>query len=74
MPVVNGLEEEFEGRIAFVTLDWDDSSLDELRGRLGITDRTQYVLVNAAGEAVKRWYGLLNEAQVAAELATLLKG
>lgn len=71
---MNGLEETFEGQIEFVTLDWDDSSLDELRRRLGIADRTQYVLMNAAGEAVKRWYGLLNEAQVAAELATLLEG
>lgn len=71
---MNGLEETFEGQIEFVTLNWDDSSLDELRGRLSIADKTQYVLVNAAGEAVKRWYGLLNEAQVAAELETLLEG
>ena len=71
---MSGLEEKFAGQIEFVTLDWDDSTLDELRGQLGITDRTQYVLVNAGGDAVKRWYGLLNEAQVGTELEEFLKG
>lgn len=71
---MNGLEERFDGQIEFVLLDWDDPTLNDARARLGITDRTQYVLANAAGDAVKRWYGLLDEAQVGTELEELLTG
>lgn len=71
---MNGLEERFDGQIEFVLLDWDDPTLNDTRARLGITDRTQYVLANPAGDAVKRWYGLLDEAQVGTELEELLTG
>lgn len=71
---MNGLEERFDGQIEFVLLDWDDSTLNDTRTQLGITDRTQYALANAAGDVIKRWYGQLNEAQVGTELEDLLKG
>ena len=71
---MNGLKERFVGQIEFVILDWDDPTLNDARTRLGITDRTQYALANAAGDVIKRWYGQLNEARVAAELEALLKG
>ena len=71
---MNGLEERFDGQIEFVLLDWDNPTLHDTRTRLGITDRTQYVLANAAGDAVKRWYGQLDEAQVGTELEALLTG
>ena len=71
---MNGLKERFVGQIEFVILDWDDPTLNDVRTQLGITDRTQYALANAAGDVIKRWYGQLNEARVAAELEALLKG
>lgn len=71
---MNGLEERFAGQIEFAILDWDDPTLNDTRTRLGITDRTQYALANAAGDVIKRWYGQLNEARMATELEALLKG
>ncbi len=71
---MSGLEDEFSGQIEFVTLDWDDPSLNDVRRQLGITDRTQYVLAATGGEVVKRWYGILNEAQLKTELEAFLKG
>ncbi len=71
---MSGLEDDFGGQVEFVTLDWDDKSLNDIRGQLGITDRTQYVLAEAGGEVVKRWYGILNEAQLKTELEAFLKG
>lgn len=73
MPVVNGLQETFSDRIDFVLLDLDDSSQDGIRGELGITAQAQYVLVGADGAIVQKWFGILDQAKVTAELETLLQ-
>jgi len=70
---VRGLEETFAGRIEFVRLDLDDRDLDDRRRQLGITAQAQYVLVNAAGEIVGRWWGVIDEAALSNELETLLQ-
>ena len=69
---MSGLEDTFEGRVDFIMLDWDDSSFDEIRQQLGITDRTQYVLVAPDGSILQRWYGILNEESVANDIETYL--
>jgi len=69
---VSGLEETFDGRVEFILLDYDDPSLNEQREMLGITDRTQYVLVDPSGTVVQRWYGILNEGQVADEIEGII--
>ena len=73
MPVVNGLEENFSDRIEFVLLDLDDSTQDGIRSELGITAQAQYVLVGADGGIVQKWFGVLDEARVTAELEALLQ-
>jgi len=56
-----------------VRLDLDDRDLDDRRRQLGITAQAQYVLVNAAGEIVGRWWGVIDEAALSNELETLLQ-
>lgn len=73
MPVVNGLQETFSDRIEFVLLDLDDDRQDGIRRELGITAQAQYVLVGADGEIVQKWFGVLDQARVSAELETLLQ-
>ncbi len=70
---MRGLEETFAGRIEFVLLDLDDRDLDNTRRQLGITAQAQYVLVNASGEIVGRWWGVIDEAGLADELESLLQ-
>ena len=70
---MSGLNETFAGRIEFVVLDIDDSSLNDIRRRLGINAQAQYVLVNSAEEIVGRWFGILNESQVTSELENILQ-
>lgn len=70
---MRGLEETFAGRIEFVRLDLDDRDLDATRSQLGITAQAQYVLVNAAGEIVGRWWGVIDEAGMTSELESLLQ-
>jgi hypothetical protein len=43
-------------------VDFDDTDLQPVRDRFGITDRSQYVLIDAAGSVVQRWYGVLDTA------------
>ena len=70
---MNGLEETFSDRIEFVLLDLDDSTQDGIRNELGITAQAQYVLVGADGAIVQKWFGVLDEARVTAELEALLQ-
>ncbi len=71
-PVLRALAQQFEGRIAFVRVDVDNPADTPTREKYGLYDRSQYALVNAQGEVVKRWFGFLNEARVASELQELL--
>lgn len=70
---MSGINETFAGRIEFVVLDIDDSSLNDIRRRLGITAQAQYVLVNSADEIVGRWFGIIDESRVTSELEALLQ-
>jgi len=61
------------GRIEFVVLDVDNSAHDAKRAELGSTAQAQYFLVNADGATVGRWFGVLNDAGIRAELDNLLQ-
>ncbi len=54
-------------------LDLDNSAQDDIRRQLGITAQAQYVLVNAQGEIVARWFGIIDEAALTDELEGLLQ-
>lgn len=70
---MNGLRETFSDRIEFVLLDLDDSAHDGKRAQLGITAQAQYILVGADGAIAQKWFGILDQARVSAELETLLQ-
>ena len=70
---MSGLQQSFASRIEFVVLDFDNPAFDAKRSQLNLTAQAQYVLVNAAGEIIGRWYGVLDEARVSAELEALLQ-
>lgn len=71
---MSGLTNTFKEQVEFILLDWDNSTLNDIRQELGITARTQYVLVDANGMVVKRWYGILDEGSVANEIESLIAG
>ncbi len=57
---MNGLKTTFEGQVDFFDLNIDDPSLDGLREEFDISGRSQYILVDANGNVVRRWFGPLN--------------
>ena len=54
-------------------LDIDDSGTAGTRNRLGITAQAQYLLVDSAGQIVRRWFGVIDEGQIASEIEGLLQ-
>jgi len=71
---VNGLKQQYGDRVEFVMLDFDDRNLDEERAKYSITDRSQYVLVDADDNIVHRWYGFISAADVGQVIDALLAG
>ena len=61
---MHGLEQQYSDRIEFVALDFDDKSLNAVRSKYDITDRSQYVLLDANDQIVHRWYGYLDKTDV----------
>ena len=71
---MHGLEQQYSDRIEFVALDFDDKSLNAVRSKYDITDRSQYVLLDANDQIVHRWYGYLDKADVQKVLDDFLSG
>ena len=66
-PIVHGLEAKYGDRIQFTYLDIDDSRTDSFKTALGFRVQPQYFLLDASGNVVKEWFGLVpEEALVAA--------
>lgn len=66
------LEAKYGDQIEFVWLNIDDGSTLAMRQQYDIVSRSQYVLVSADGQAVRKWFGYLSEAEVAQALDALL--
>jgi len=63
---VDGLEEQFGDYIDFFHLDVEQHITRDIRFEYTLTGRTQYVLIDAEGNIVQKWFGYLDEAQLAA--------
>ena len=71
---MHGLEQQYSDRIEFVALNFDDKSLNAVRSKYDITDRSQYVLLDTNDQIVHRWYGDLDKTDVQKVLDDFLSG
>lgn len=71
---MDGLKQKYGDQIEFVLYDFNDPSLDAARARYSITDRSQYVLVDAQDNIIYRWYGFLSAREVEQKLDEYLSG
>lgn len=69
-----GLQETFGDRIDFIHLNVDLAVTREARERFGLTDRSQYVLVDPQGNTIQKWVGPLDQTAVEQALRTYLSG
>jgi hypothetical protein len=56
---VNRLNEQYSDRVDFFYLDVDDVQTPSVMSALAIRDRTTYVIYDAQGNEVHRWFGAL---------------
>ncbi len=64
-PIVDALQQQFADKVDLINLNIDVSETQAVRDRFNITDRSQYVFIDAAGNTIQRWYGFLDTANVA---------
>ncbi len=71
---MNGLTQKFSDKIDFVNLNVDWPEVKPYLTLFSFTDRTQYVLADAKGNILQRWYGPLNQADIEDYLTQFLAG
>ncbi len=64
-PIMDALQQQFAGKVDLINLNIDVSETRAVRDRFNITDRSQYVFIDAAGNAIQRWYGFLDDTNIA---------
>lgn len=69
---MDGLETRFEDRIDFFHLDVDDATPRTVADRFDIRGHTQYVLIDAEGKVLRRWFSYLDQENVTTEIEETL--
>lgn len=62
---MNGIKDQFGDKIDLITLNVDVPETRSIRDRFGLTDRSQYAFVDPKGTVIQRWYGYLDQVEVA---------
>jgi len=79
IPIMYGLEQEYSSRMNFVYLDLDDPRVREFREALGYRIppggiEPQFYLLDAEGEIIKQWRGVVAVEEFQDEIERLLRG
>ena len=61
---MNGIKEQFAGKLDIVALNIDIPETLPLRQQFDMVGRSTYVLIDAKGNVVQRWFGFLDEQQM----------
>jgi hypothetical protein len=69
---VHRLADEFKDRVDFIYLNIDRPETFEARQRFDIVARSQYVLIDAQGNLIQKWFGFLDEETVKAAIDDFL--
>jgi len=68
-PMVHGLEAEYFGKIKFSYLDADDPETVSFQRTLGFQYQPEFYLLDANGNVLKKFIGLVSRDQFVAEFA-----
>ena len=67
-PIVHGLEAKYYKNVQFSYLDIDDSANNNIKRQLGYRVQPEYYLVNAQGEIIEKWFGMVSATELDASL------
>lgn len=68
------LERDYLGKIGFVYLDVDDPAVEPFKTELPYRGMPTLVLLDADGQVVKQWFGLVGEESLVRAFEALLAG
>ncbi len=57
VPIVHGLEAEYDQRVQFIYLDIDDPQTDPLKTELGFRYHPHFLLLSPKGDILQQWVG-----------------
>jgi thiol:disulfide interchange protein len=63
-PLINDLITKFSDKVDFVHLNIDVPETLTERTRFDIIERSQYIFIDAQGNVVQKWFGILDQATV----------
>ncbi|HSM58777.1 MAG TPA: hypothetical protein VK879_21660 [Candidatus Sulfomarinibacteraceae bacterium] len=73
MPIVNGLEDKFGSEISVVRLDAIDSESAALQGHYGLRGHPSFVVLDASGDVIERFFGPQSEETLRAAIELALE-
>ena len=73
MPIVDGLEGEFEGRVEVTRLDANEGTNGALQQELGVQGHPSFVVVDAEGAVTERFFGPQEEATLEEAMAAVAR-
>ncbi len=62
---MNRLKEDYDGQVEFIELDVDDPGTGPMRDQYGLVAQAQYVLADADGAPLQKWFGYIDENDIA---------
>ena len=62
---MNGIKQQFGDKIDLIALNIDLPETQAIRDRFNFTDRSQYAFIDPVGNVIQRWYGYLDNSDVA---------
>ena len=62
---MEALRTQFADKVDVINLNIDVSETQAVRDRFNITDRSQYIFVDATGNPIQKWYGFIDQTQIA---------
>lgn len=66
------LEDQYKDKIDFIYLNVERQDTLDARQRFDIINRSQYILIDAQGNVISRWFGFLDEEAVTKALDDFL--
>ncbi len=62
---MNRLRASYDGQVEFIELDVDDPASRPMRDQYGLVAQAQYVLADADGAPLQKWFGYIDENEIA---------
>lgn len=73
-PTIYALQRQFKDRVDFIYLNVDNPEFVEAASPYTLTGVTQYVLIDADGTIIQKWFGSVTEESVAESINNFLDG